>query len=381
MPRRQPTRVVHIFVLAGAVAGGFAAPAAQRTVPGTARYERAVVLEAEGNHAAALAMLWEAAGLSPHDPVILNALGEALDRLGALEAAIDSFRRALAARPGFREAENNLILTLVKAGKGPEAVERARALANAEPNDAGRLFTLGLALAEQDYEDSIRTFRRVLAIDPRHTLARYNLALVLKRADRLGEAVEELRRALGIDKRPEVYYTLGVIYLHQGDLDRAAGALRQAIAAKPGYADAHAALGSVLKARGDLKAAASELQRTIALQPDGWSAHAALATILRADGDVDGARAHAAEAERLRRRAAREQEASVWTSVGTGKLDEGDFLGALDCFRKATGLVETYAPAHYQAGRALRALGSPEAARQAFARARQLNPSLVPPLD
>jgi hypothetical protein len=41
--------------------------------------------------------------------------------------------------------------------------------------------------------------------------------------------------------------------------------------------------------------------------------------------------------------------------------------------------METYAPAHYQLGRALRRLGQDEAARAAFTRAYSLNPSLIPP--
>src|SRR5918994_7676160 len=61
-------------------------------------YTRAVELEAQGNHSAALALLWEAAGLAPRDAEIQHRLGEALDRIGALDAAVDSFRRALAAR-------------------------------------------------------------------------------------------------------------------------------------------------------------------------------------------------------------------------------------------------------------------------------------------
>ena len=39
-------------------------------------YARAVELEAQGNHAAALSLLWEAAGLAPKDADIQNRLGE-----------------------------------------------------------------------------------------------------------------------------------------------------------------------------------------------------------------------------------------------------------------------------------------------------------------
>ena len=342
-------------------------------------FKRATQLEAKGDDAGALALLWEAAGLAPGDADIQNRLGEALERVGALDAAVNAYRLAVAARPGFARASNNLILALVKAGRGTEAVERARAEVAAAPDDPDRHFTLGLAQSEPDVDGAIASFRRVLALAPRHALARYNLALVLKRADRMSEAIDELRRVLDVEPRAEAHYTLGVIHLHRGDVDRAAAALRAAIAAQPQYADAHYTLGAVLQARRDWTGAAAALRRAIALRPDLAGAHYTLARVLKAAGDEAAAERHFTEAERLRERARNEQEARVWTSVGTDRLDSGDAAGALEPFRRATAILDTYAPAHYQLGRALQRLGQADAARAAFARAQALNPSLVPP--
>jgi len=266
----------------------------------------------------------------------------------------------------------------VKAGKGEEAVQRARALAAAAPEDPDRHFTLGLAQSEQNVADAIASFRRALAIAPRHTLARYNLALVLRRADRLSEAVEELTRAVDVEPRPEAYYTLGVIYWHQGAVDRATRALRAAITLNPEYAEAYSALGSVLAGRRDWTGALEALRRAIALRPDLPGAHDTLARVLQ-QGDRVAAEAAFAEAERLRTRTRLEQEAGVWTAVGIRTLESGDLLRALDQFRRATALFEAYAPAHFQIGLVLRRLGEPDAARAAFARATQLNPGLIPP--
>jgi len=342
-------------------------------------YARAVELEAKGDSSGALSLLWEAAGLTPNDADVQNRLGEALERIGALDAAVDAYRRAVAERPAFRKAANNLILALVKAGKGEEAVKRAGALVDAAPDDPDRYFTLGLAQSEQDVAEAIRTFRRVLERAPRHALARYNLALVLRRADRLSEAVDELRRAIDIEPRAEAYYSLGVIYWHQGDPDRAAVALRAAVAAEPRYADAYYTLGAILKARRDWTDAAASLRRAIALRPDLPAAHYTLAQVLQLAGDESGARTHLAEAERLRQRAQQEQEAGVWTIVGIQKMEAGDLTGALDYFRRAASVFEAYAPAHYQMGLVLHRLGQPDASRAAFSKAQQLNPSLVPP--
>jgi superkiller protein 3 len=341
-------------------------------------YARASELESKGNHSAALALLWEAAGLAPGDADIQNALGEALERIGALDAAIAAYRTALQANPQFRKARNNLILALVKGGKGEEAVQRARDLVAQAPNDPDRYFTLGLAQSEQNVEDAMKSFRRALEIDRRHALARYNLALALNRTDRTAEAIEEMKQALAIDPRAATHYMLGSMYSHQGEFDAATRELSAAIASDPRSAEAHAALGAVFRARRDWEHAERELRRAIAIDPDP-STHYTLAQVLRQRGDSAGATAVLAEAERLRHLREQDQQASVLTSVGSAKFDGGDFSAALELFRRAVAASGQYAPAYYQMGRALQRLGREQEAKDAFARAAALNPSLAVP--
>jgi len=342
-------------------------------------YERAVALEKRGNAPAALSLLWEAAGLAPQDGVIQDRLGAALERAGVLDAAVDAYRAAVEAKPAPRDAANHLVLALVKAGRSEEGIARARAMTTDAPGDAGRWFTLGLAQADVDVEGATGSFRRALAIDPRHVLARYNLALVLVHGDRIALALDELEAALAIDRRPEVLYTLGTVYWRQGTLDRAVKALSEAAAARPDDADTHLALGTVYKARGDFTSAKSSLKRATELRPDLPAPHVVLAQTLALAGDEAGARRESAEADRLRLQSQQSLEAATWTAAGTQKLDAGDAAAAADCFRRATQAFDAFAPAHYQLGRALDRLGQPDAARKSFLRAQQLNPALVPP--
>ena len=344
-----------------------------------ASYAQALELQRESNDAAALTLLWEAAALDPRDADIQNALGEALDRIGALDGAVAAYRASLDARPDFQKAANNLILALAKSGRGEEAVERARARVAEKPGDAERQFTLGLAQSEQDVTGAIETFRRTLALAPRHVLARYNLALTLSRVDRAGEAIEELRRAIQVESRPELHDALGVIYWHEGDLDRATAALRDAIAANDRYADAYDALGAVLTAKHDWTGAAAALGRAIALRPERAESHSALAHVLQMSGDETGARREFERAEQLRRDRAREREASALTAAAAQQFDRGELTQALATLRHATAVLNTYAPAFYQMGRTLQKLGREAEAGDAFARARQLNPSLALP--
>jgi tetratricopeptide (TPR) repeat protein len=170
---------------------------------------------------------------------------------------------------------------------------------------------------------------------------------------------------------------LGIVYLHQGQLDRAVRALESAVAAEPRYFDAQYSLGSVLKAKRDLSGAAAALRRAIALRPDTPAARYALAQVLELLGDGRAAAREIEAADRLRLKGEREREAGVLTAVGSERLQAGDLQGALTHFRRATAIYDDYAPAHYQLGLVLERLGQTEAARAAFAQAARLNPILT----
>src|SRR3954469_24349097 len=114
---RLAVGTVVILLFSVGVLGREASPRGLQAAARNARqvYARAIDLESAGNYAAAISLLWEAAGLAPQDAEIQNRLGEGLERLGVLDAAADAYRAAVAARPGFLKATNNLILVLVKA--------------------------------------------------------------------------------------------------------------------------------------------------------------------------------------------------------------------------------------------------------------------------
>jgi tetratricopeptide (TPR) repeat protein len=365
-----------LVLLLAAAGGAMAQPTDPRA---SDAYRRARALEASGDAGGALALLWTASGLAPRDADIQMGLAEALERVGALDAAVDAWRAALAARPQDRKASRGLVLALVAGGRSPEAVALARAAVDASPNDPEALLTLGLAQSEQDVDAALEALRRALARAPGHALARYNLALLLKRVDRLDEAIAELTRVIASEPRPEAYYALGMARWHSGDGARATDAFQAAIALEPRHADAHHMLGAVRAAERDWRGAAAALRRALALRPDAPAVHDTLARVLRSTGDDTGARVHLAEGERLRRAAEREHEARVWTSLGTARLEQGDALAALDALRRAVAIHAAYAPAHFQMGRALDRLGDADAADGAYARARQLNPHLVAP--
>ena len=73
-------------------------------------HRRALALQARGDADQALALLWTASGLAPGDADIQMTLADGLERVGALDAAIEAWRAALAARPADRRASRGLAL-------------------------------------------------------------------------------------------------------------------------------------------------------------------------------------------------------------------------------------------------------------------------------
>jgi len=156
----------------------------------------------------------EAAGLAPRDADIQNHLGEALERLGALDAAADAYQQALAVRPDFSEGYQPSHSVLVKAGRGPEAIDRARALvrigAGPTPRRCSRL---GLAQSETGCDrGESRPFGRVCwPWRAFNALAHYKLrrlALPARRSPARMRSRSSIASS-AIEPRPQAYYQLG----------------------------------------------------------------------------------------------------------------------------------------------------------------------------
>lgn len=150
-----------------------------------------------------------------------------------------------------------------------EAVERHR---------AGQLF------------ESEALYRAILAIQPAHAEAAYNLGVVTQTQGRLGDAVGAYRHAIA--HRPDfagAYTNLGAALQDLGQLDDAVAIHRQAIALDRDSALAACNLGAALRAQGKFADAVLALRRALSLQPDYDTALANLGAALLDQGDATAA--------------------------------------------------------------------------------------------
>lgn len=124
--------------------------------------------------AAAATSAWLAA--HPKDTVLLAYLGDAAMLRRDFVVAEEVFRKVAAIQPANSAALNNIAWIMVKLGK-PGAVGFAEQAVKLQPQTAGLLDTLAMALAaENQLDKAIETQRKAVALEPTDAVLRLNIA-------------------------------------------------------------------------------------------------------------------------------------------------------------------------------------------------------------
>ncbi len=132
-----------------------------------ARFDRALELERQGKHEAAIAEWKKALALDGGNAKAHTNLGIALAQAGSADDAMTHFRKAVELNPFYAEAHNNLGVALVQAGRYGEAIGHFEAVLRINPDFAQAESNLGVALSQAGrYSEALAHWRRVLAANP-----------------------------------------------------------------------------------------------------------------------------------------------------------------------------------------------------------------------
>ena len=220
-----------------------------------------------------------AAKLLPDDAGAQNNYGNALGRAGHLDAAVTSYRRALALDPHFAEACNNLANMLLDLGRLDEAEASWRRAIEIIPTDAAAHEGLGNVLLRcGKAEAAAASYRRALATLPNSAEVHNNLGTALADLGLADEALASYRNALELQPDfAEAHNNLGSLLRGVGLVEEAIACFGRAIALKPEFAEAHINLGIALRLLGRTSAAEESCRRALALNPDSAATYAVLA--------------------------------------------------------------------------------------------------------
>jgi protein O-GlcNAc transferase len=264
---------------------------------------------------------------------------------GDLAEAERLCRQVLAGRPDHPEALKLLGIVAISAAHQRRAEPIIAKSISGNPGQAEDRFNLGLALAAQGRaEEAVAAYRRAVALRPDWGQAFNNLGTVLVGLGRLEEAIECFGRALelagagttapGADCA-ELFFNLGNALSRMRRMPDGIAAFRQALALRPGFAEAWNNLGLALMHGGQSREAATAYERAIALVPNHAEAH---------------------------------------NNLGNALLALGQPEEAVEAFRAAVAMRPGFAAAHNSLGNALLRLRRFEEAIAAYRRARELRP-------
>jgi tetratricopeptide (TPR) repeat protein len=126
-------------------------------------------------------------------------------RTGALEDAEACFNEALDAGGDDRDralAQNKLALGALARGDRPGAQAALDAALRTYAACVPAIVNAGNLLLEAgDLDGAIARFEAAIALDPDYPEAHHNLGVAFRRAGRRSDAVRELRRATGLERR------------------------------------------------------------------------------------------------------------------------------------------------------------------------------------
>jgi Tfp pilus assembly protein PilF len=226
-------------------------PAAPHASSGALAQERVLVLAgtamAEGDFAAAAALLEPAFGAQPDDAELAFLLGQCRFFLGDGTGALALGQRLMIAWPerpwGPMMVGAGLMLGGDAAGAQPYLDSAARLSGN-DPLAALRLGAIALHLGQARKAEE--HYAVALVHPPCAAEARAGMGLArLAQGDAAGGEAQ-LKASLGLRYHaPALHHQLGVVYASQGRWDMAAASLRTALAQRPGVAEVKELLARV----------------------------------------------------------------------------------------------------------------------------------------
>jgi len=241
-------------------------------------------LIAAGRGEEALALTDAALAKNPEDPSVLDTRARVLGRLGRPEEAREYFERATTVDPEYASAIEGLA-DLAAASDIEKAYELFVQAAALDENNSNALYRAGqLAIVMGDLPRASARFEEALKREPGHVGANNDLAwLLAESGSDLDRSLALADRASKLEPSSTTLDTLGFVQLQRGENAEAAATLERALAQDPDNPSIRYRLGTVLAREGQSERAAKLLEEALAAGsfPEAESARAELARLKR----------------------------------------------------------------------------------------------------
>jgi protein O-mannosyl-transferase len=222
-----------------------------------------------GRWQSSVSLFTHAVSIYPNNWVAHNNLGDALDRNGQKNKAIEHYLSALQIRPQYANAHYNMGNTLSSMGRQGEALQHFLAALDIYPEFAEAHANAGILLVRtKRYLEAREYFEKALAINPEYEDARKNLDALSSLTRELEKRITALQnQAKVLPQDAGLQNTLGLLYREGGDVTKSMHSFREALRINPAFAGAHNNLGILFAEGGNYEEAAIHFQRAVDLDP------------------------------------------------------------------------------------------------------------------
>ncbi|GFZ91748.1 tetratricopeptide repeat-containing sulfotransferase family protein [Okeania sp. KiyG1] len=256
-----------------------------------------------------------------------NTIGQIMEKIDALDSAIDWYKKALEKQPNLAEIHANLGKIYVKQQQWHQAITCYEKATNIQPNFASaysalaQIFTqtdkpelaasylykalnlkpelakdleyLKLAktlLKYQQKKEAIACYEQALKLNPNLSQAHHNLGEIYSGEGNWQEAILNYQKAIQLNpKFSWSHHSLGKAFTNIQQWEKAISSYEQAVQLNPEAAVTYHCLGDALVNQKKLDAAITAYQKAIKLQPETWVVHHKLANIFQEKEELDKA--------------------------------------------------------------------------------------------
>lgn len=209
-----------------------------------------------------LTLFTHAASVTTGNYVVHTNLGQALEREGELDHAIEHYSEALRINPRALKAHTSIGLALLDKGRVDEAIQHLSEAVRLKPASADEHYNLGNGFAQkQQYKEAIEQYLAAVRIDPNLASAYNNMGNAFVAQREPEEAVNCYVKAIRIEPRMvQAYTSLGHINFDRSNMDEALTWYSKALEIKPDLPMVHNDLAGVLYYKGEYAKAWQEIK-------------------------------------------------------------------------------------------------------------------------
>jgi len=200
--------------------------------------------------------------------------GDSNAKLKKLDAAINSYTKAINLKPNFAVSHFNLGVVLQDKGDLEAALESYKEAVTINPDYLEAHYNMATALHENgDAKEAINSYIKVLKINPQHSRSYNNMGNTLNDRGNYDAALVCFEKAIKLDPNfAEAYNNKGTSLREKGQLDKSVISFDKAISLKPDYLDAYCNKGISLNDQGKYWEALKSYNQALKYDPDLFAA-------------------------------------------------------------------------------------------------------------